>query len=103
MNEDKIIHTAVWGYGKDVQTWKCVEEYGEILTALARLRISEIRPELSRGGEETNLIEELADIGIMSEQLNVIYGFPKAVKVVRHRKLKRLADRLGIKEDANED
>lgn len=99
-NNNKVITTALWGYGKEVQTWKFVEELGELLTAFARQRISDLKPELARGGEINNFVEEMADVQIVGEQMTMLYGIDKPIKSMRLRKLRRLAERLGI--DAEE-
>lgn len=96
MIENKIISTALWKYGKEVQTWKFVEELGELLTAMARTRIAELKPDIARGGELENLVEEIADSTIVGEQIITCYGIDKPVKSQRTRKLRRLAERLGI-------
>lgn len=94
--EKRILTHALWTYGKEVQTWKFIEELGELITAIARMRISEIKPEVARGGELENLIEEVADSTIVGEQIITCYGVDKRVKSQRTSKLRRLAERLGI-------
>lgn len=103
MNDKRIISTALWGFGKELQTWKFIEELGELLAAFARQRIADIKPELARGGETENFVEEMADAHIMAEQMTVLYGIEKPIEAMRLRKLRRLAKRLGMTETADDD
>ena len=96
--EDKILSTALHGYGTEVQTWKFVEELGELLTAFARRRITDIAPVHKRGEETDNLAEEMADVQIMAAQMTMLYGIDKSIKAMRLKKLRRLAKRLGMEE-----
>ena len=96
MNEKKIKAAALWKWGKEVQTWKLIEELGELITAVARMRIAEINPDAARGREIENLAEEFADSSIVGEQIVTCYGIDKQIKAQRTSKLRRLAERLGI-------
>lgn len=98
MNDDKILSTALWGYGAEIQTWKFVEELGELLTAFARQRIVDIAAQHGRGGELDNLAEEMADVQIMAAQMTMLYDIGNSIKAMRLKKLRRLAKRLGMEE-----
>ena len=85
--EKEILDTAIELYGKRNQTKKAVEEMAELTWNLCR--------------EETdhdldNMAEEIADVRIMCDQLEIMYGLEKECKNYRERKLKRLAERLKV-------
>ena len=99
-----IIAAAVKRYGPIHQMLKTVEEAGELQRAIARV-IMEVRehPDADEleGGVVVNLIEETADVWIMIKQLTLILGVD-VVTAEANRKLRRLAERLGMQigEDA---
>lgn len=90
-----IIAAAVKHYGIVNQMLKAVEEMGELQRAIARALID------SSGNDEPNmdlienLIEETADAWIMIKQLTLILGVD-VVTAEENRKLRRLADRMGM-------
>lgn len=79
---------ALRQWGPDAQTWMAVEELGELLTSIARLR--------RWRDDVTKLVDELADVGIMLDQLALIYDCEDKVRERRAFKLNRLRERLGI-------
>ena len=83
-------------YVKALQTWgeqsqkaMAIEECSELITKL----IKEGRN--VNGSSEHEIVEEIADVIIMMEQLQKIYG-KKEVTDAKTKKLKRLGKRLGI-------
>jgi len=75
-----LYNQAITKWGVDAQIWMAVEEGGEFLAALSQV--------VSRG-RDVNLIEEIADLKIMLEQLSVIFGKAE-VDDARQMKLERL-------------
>lgn len=78
---------------------KAIETFGELnQKMIAMEEMSELTKELSknfRGQPNRDAIaEEVADVGIMLEQLCMIYDIKDAVEVWRRRKLDRLEKRL---------
>lgn len=67
-------------YGRDAQVDQCVEENAELIKALAT-------------GDRTDVIDELADVRLMTMQLSLVYG-RAAVDERIERKLARLRYRL---------
>lgn len=66
-----ICANAVCRYGMEQQAWKAAEEFGELITAVAK------RQEAKAGTPEEkvarqNLLDEMADASIMLMQLRVI-------------------------------
>lgn len=93
-----IIAAAVKHYGPIHQMLKTVEEAGELQRAIARvITKAQEHPdadELPEGVVE-NMIEETADMWIMLKQLTLILGVD-VVTAEENRKLRRLADRMGM-------
>lgn len=83
---EEICQSAVLTYGIDHQCLKACEECGELIRAISRAR---------ENGEILNLIEEIADVRIMMEQLMYIYSIRKDdILEVEWSKLERLERRM---------
>lgn len=76
---------ALSKYGVIAQQWMIIEECGELLTAIARLKRNRSQKE--------DVITELADVHIMVEQLALFYGLDDFIQE-KNRKLRRLIERL---------
>ena len=63
--DEVILHKAVEFYGSSVQELKAMEELGELIRAIARIRMCNV-DESDTAYE--NLAEEMADVDIMLEQ-----------------------------------
>lgn len=75
-------------YGIDAQKWMLVEECGELLNAISKLK---------RGrSTKEEIITELADVHIMVEQMAFFFGWDE-FKAEKDRKLERLQERLSQK------
>jgi NTP pyrophosphatase (non-canonical NTP hydrolase) len=83
--DSRIILKALDHFGDKSQISKAIEEMAELTTELARQQNSK--------GMSINIIEEIADVAIMLEQLKYIFGEP-LVSVHIERKLKRLEGRI---------
>jgi NTP pyrophosphatase (non-canonical NTP hydrolase) len=80
-----LYNRAINSYGIDSQKWMVVEECGELLNALAKLK---------RGrSTKEEIITELADVHIMVEQMAYFFGWYEFITEKR-RKLQRLLKRL---------
>lgn len=80
MNEIRraILEAAIRHFGKGHQWAKAIEELSELIRALAR------------SDDAENIAEEMADVRIMLDQLEIIYGNHRKVRAYEMRKLKRL-------------
>ena len=93
-----VYEAAIEHFGEDVQIWVTLEEMSELVKALAKLYRSPswapMEPLI------TALVDELADVTIMMEQLRIIYDLNEAVKDRMDFKLDRLQQRIaaGIEE-----
>ena len=86
-----IIEKAIEHYGHEHQTWKAVEEMGELTQAICKHQLAE-DPLL----KEVALLEvwdEIADVYIMMEQLKKIYGETVINDKIKF-KLERLEKRM---------
>lgn len=81
----KIYIKALMEYGLENQKWVLIEECGELLNVLAKLkRVRSTKKEI---------ITELADVHIMVEQIAYFYGWEDFLKE-KEDKLTRLKERL---------
>lgn len=83
MNEKELYIKALKTWGQDAQIMMTFEECSELLTALAQ----------AYRGRNVNVVEEIADVKIMMEQLSLIFG-EDLVEEAKQKKLKRLEERL---------
>ena len=79
--QNKICLRAVDHFGVEHQKRKAIEELGELICELSR--------EQDRRTDREHILEELADVIIMCEQLRLIYG-GKETDAWIDRKLERL-------------
>lgn len=91
MDTYKTLNTALNKYGIENQKWMLIEECGELLNAVAKLR-------RGRSSNE-EVITELADVQIMVEQMALFFGWEK-FQAEKERKLARLNERLN-KDESN--
>lgn len=76
---------AISKWGLDAQLWMVVEECSELSNAIAKYK---------RGREnESAIIEELADVSIMVDQLSLHFGKAEFNRI-KEDKLQRLYDRV---------
>lgn len=81
-----ILTKAVDHYGRGPQRDKAIEELSELIRALARC-----------DGPE-NIAEEMADVRIMLDQLEIIFGNHDKVREQEYIKLTRLNERVKVYE-----
>lgn len=97
--ERGLYNKAIDLYGADLQMNMGIEECAELIKALSKLvrcRGLPAQPYLHLMAME-NIIEELADVQIMVEQISILVGEVK-VKEAKKRKLERLAERVATDE-----
>jgi|WetSurMetagenome_2_1015567.scaffolds.fasta_scaffold03545_12 hypothetical protein len=98
MDRKELLAEAIKRWGIESQSFMAIEEMAELTKAL-----SKIYRECGQKQIE-NVIEEIADVKIMLEQMEMIYepiaeksDIKKLVAEARESKLYRLAQRLGVK------
>lgn len=88
-----VMLAAIRLFGGNAQIDVAVEEMAELTQALVKAKRYATDKEFDRF--RANVIEEIADVEIMLEQLRIIFGsHEKEIDDVKTFKLKRLADRL---------
>ena len=79
--EQKDVYKIADHYGKGIQQLKLIEECGELIVAVAK-------------GEDKNIIEELADVSIMLEQVVYLMNCKKKFKMAKAMKINRQWGRM---------
>lgn len=74
----RILLATIAHFGRGKQQLKAIEELSELIRALAR------------ADDPDNIAEEMADVRIMLDQLEIIFGNHDAVRQEEYRKLMRL-------------
>lgn len=82
-----LLLQAVQKFGKESQCRMMIEEMSELTKALCKL---------PRGGPVENVLEEMADVQIMLDQMKLLFGDTAEMEAV---KLGRLARRIQIDEN----
>ena len=82
-----VCEAAVHTFGKEHQKLMAIEEMSELTKALCKDTRYPNTP-----GVLDNIAEEIADVRIMLDQLEFIFGCSETVKQIKHKKIKRLAD-----------
>ncbi len=84
---DKILSKALVKYGIQLQSIVAIEELAELQKEIAKA----VRGQL----DKAHLIEELADVKIVTEQIKMYYSVSDSdVDKVVHQKVNRLKDRM---------
>jgi len=80
-----LLDQAICKWGPELQADMAIEECSELIQAICKRK---------RGyPDEDNLIEEIADVCIMMDQLKLMFGIDKVEEAIV-KKLNRLKDRL---------
>lgn len=91
-DDERIMRQAIETYGVQAQCDVAIEEMAELTKAIVKIR----RVADDYGKTQAaldNLMEEIADVDIMIDQLKIMWG-PKQVEEYRKKKLERLERRL---------
>lgn len=86
VNDEETLRAALRRYGFEPQLSMLTEECGELVAAVNRWR-------RGREGAFPSLLEEIADVEILIDQMRLVYG--AEIDAARARKLARLRERLG--------
>lgn len=86
VNKDLIYLEALEQYGVEAQLKQLIEELGELTQATAK----------KLNNKEHNMAEEIADVGIMLEQITLFLDLGDDVYKIRNEKLLRMKKRLGV-------
>ena len=91
IEREEVYRMAVACFGKPPQKLMAIEEMSELTKAICK----DFRGKLNR----ENLVEEMADVQIMLEQLKIIYDAHEAVDAAMELKIKRLRQLLNMDMD----
>lgn len=87
-NEINIFEQAIKTYGEEAQVKMVLEEVAELQKEICKLW---------RGRDNIQAIaEEVADVGIMLDQLKLILDITEDVQQFREKKITRLKERIGV-------
>lgn len=83
----EILYEAIYIYGIDKQLDMCIEEMSELTKEICKYKRGKCNYD--------EIIEEIADVYIMLEQLKIIFNIDeKEIKNIAEIKVKRLNERL---------
>lgn len=85
--EYRLLTRAIETYGINTQYMKTIEELGELIRALARFSVSKDDFALD---DFDNLIEEIADVEIMIEQIKITLMDSNVITIIQKQKAKKL-------------
>ena len=91
-----ILQNALRTYGADEQMRMTTEECAELIKALSkfhRTMVDSKAGKKAKDAAEMNVIEEIADVQIMCEQMAIYFGACE-VEDEKAMKIKRLAERM---------
>ncbi len=100
---DERIKQIAAVYGYDAQSRQCIEEMAELTQAINKLWRKELKCGYISGDESrlnresaayNNVVEEIADVEIMLEQMKELLNCAGDVKAVREEKLERQIKRV---------
>ena len=91
-DDERIMQQAIETYGVQAQCDVAIEEMAELTKAIMKLRRVADDYGKTQAALE-NLLEEIADVDIMIDQLKIMWG-PKQVEEYQKKKLERLERRL---------
>lgn len=95
MTPKEIMQKAINTYGVDTQVDMAIEEMSELIKVLLKYRRTQKEP--SKWDYEVvkaNVVEEIADVEIMVEQLKMIFNCRNLAGRQKTNKLKRFQKRL---------
>ena len=76
----KILKKAIEHFGEPSQIKKCIEELAELIVGISK-------------NDRDSIIEEIADVEIMINQLKMIYKIkPSEINKIKRYKIKRLSE-----------
>ena len=86
METNEIYRAVLETFGAECQVRKCLEELGELSVAVSHCFDGKDKP--------AHVAEEIADVGIMLEQMALLFRCEEEVERQRRYKLRRLEQRI---------
>lgn len=97
-SETEILQRAIDRWGVRLQSNQCIQEMAELIVAITKLQQLYDAPHTEQIAARDNLIEEIADVEIMIDQMKLMYG-EQDIRKQRDYKLQRLVNRLDALQD----
>lgn len=91
MEREQVLRQAIIKWGVNAQLDMAVEEAAELQKAICKLKRSNKNPEPVM---VANLLEEIADVEIMCQQLRIMFDENNQVDTLKDFKISRLQGRL---------
>ena len=88
-------------YGKDSQLSILQEECAELIQAVSKYKRAQNYPDFDGYWPFMNLIEEIADVEIMLEQIKYFLNCPNVLAEMKRKKISRQLARIECEEDEN--
>lgn len=91
------IREIAYHYGYDAQSLQCIEEMAELTQAINKYRRKHGNGQSTDKSEEecmNNLIEEIADVQIMLEQMKLFFTAGNDIDIIINQKLDRQMYRI---------
>jgi hypothetical protein len=87
MNKKELMAEAVKQWGQDSQLDMVIEECSELIKAICKYK---------RGSDTGihDILEERVDVGLMLEQIDVMFPSPGYIEMITEQKLQRLENLL---------
>lgn len=95
-----ILHEAIETFGSQNQYFKAIEETAELNRALVRHIAN--APDEGQEHNFDNLIEEIADVQIMIEQIIIINNIHRQVQLAKEYKIKNLQETINSHKQQNQ-
>ena len=96
MNVKKLYETVLMKNGDHFQREIAIEECSELIKALCKYDRYFADEDVDKRILRLNIIEEMADVEIMLEQLKLMFDYNDDFESTKKTKLERLAKRLGV-------
>ena len=96
LEENQLFNLVFMKNGEANQRRMAIEECSELIKALCKYDRYFADEDVDKRILRLNIIEEMADVEIMLEQLKLMFDFNGDFEKAKESKLKRLARRLGV-------
>ena len=91
-----LYYEVVTRYGERYQREMAIEECSELIKALCKYDRYYADEDVDKRILRLNIIEEMADVSIMIDQLKLMFDHNDDFEQTKESKLKRLAKRIGV-------
>ena len=96
IEENQLFNLVFMQNGESNQRRMAIEECSELIKALCKYDRYFADEEIDKKILRLNIIEEMADVEIMIDQLKLMFDHNNDFEQAKEQKLKRLAKRIGV-------